>query len=105
MAGLFVGELLRLGWPARVTLLMVSIASAFLANAVRVVVLIQAFLESGYAGVDARHDTAGNVALLITYGLIVGFGFLLDRWMPPATEGEEESWARTTEQQPSPSTS
>lgn len=106
MAGLFVGELLRLGWPARLTLLMISVGAAFLANAVRVVVLIDAFLQSGYKGIDARHDTAGNVALIITYGLIVGFGFLLDRWMPEKEDyptGSSEAGA--VDQQPSPSAS
>lgn len=82
MAGLFVGELLRLSLPSRVTLLLVSVAAAFVSNAGRVVVLIRAFAEGGREGMDAAHDGVGFAALAVSYGLITAAGFALDRWGP-----------------------
>jgi len=92
MATLFVGELLCLSLPSRLTLLFVGVAASFLGNSVRVVLLIEAFAEGGREGMDHRHDSVGLAALALTYGIIVGVGFALNRWGPdpkPASLSEE----------------
>lgn len=83
MAGLFMGELLRLALPARITLLLVSAAAAFIGNTLRVVVLVRAFAEGGGDALDAAHDATGFAALACSYGLVIVTGFALDRWTPP----------------------
>jgi len=86
MAGVFVGELLRLTLPSRVTLLLIAVAAAFTANAIRVVALVEAFARQGHEGIDQRHDSAGFLALALTYGTVIGAGFLLDRFAPDESD-------------------
>ncbi len=82
MAGLFVGELLRLPPPARLALVMISAAGAFAGNALRVIVLVREFSEKGEAGLERAHDAAGFFALAVCYGIVIVSGFLMDRAAP-----------------------
>jgi exosortase len=79
MASLFVGELFLLSLPSRLTLLLIGMAGAFLGNAVRVVLLIQAFASGGKELMEQRHDGVGLAALTLTYGIIIGVGFAMSR--------------------------
>ncbi len=92
MAGLFVGELLRLPAPSRVALVMLAAAGAFVGNTFRVVLLVREFAAGGPEGLERAHDPAGLLALAISYGLVIASGFLMDRFNPAATVQTSKSF-------------
>ncbi len=73
MAALFLGEWLRLRWPARVLLVAVGLASAILGNFLRILLLVWRADVGGEAALQAVHDLAGWLALatsLVITGLV-----------------------------------
>lgn len=79
---LIVGELLRLGAPGRLLLVLLGAAASFAGNTFRVLTLIRAFFHGGFEGLEARHDSAGMISVSLTYGVILAAGFGLERLLP-----------------------
>lgn len=78
-AGFVVGELLKLSWPIRVFLLLVSGLVAFAGNSARVIFLVRHAFNHGDENLQKLHDTSGYVSLSISLAAILGIGYLFGR--------------------------
>ena len=71
MAALALGELSRFKIPKRITLLILALAVAVVANATRIVVLIRIAYNEGHDAMDKAHDGVGLWTAIVTY-LVIG---------------------------------
>lgn len=78
-AGFVLGEYLRLSIPARVLLFGSGLGLAFLMNGFRVIYLVQHAVAHPGADLQKVHDVSGYVSLTLTFALIGGAGWLLER--------------------------
>lgn len=78
-AGFVLGEYLRLSFPSRLLLFGSGLGLAFLMNGVRVIYLVQHAVAHPGADLQKVHDVSGYVSLTLTFALIGGTGWLLDR--------------------------
>ncbi len=79
MSAIFIGELFRFGIFRRLLLIGASVATAFLANILRVGFLAWSAASKGVAEVDRWHDPAGTTILLVTVAVILIVALRLDR--------------------------
>jgi exosortase/archaeosortase family protein len=77
MISLFLGELYRFSWVRRITLLGASLIFVLLANLTRTTFLVWAAASHGLHQMEAWHDTAGNIIMLIVVPSLMGLAYLI----------------------------
>lgn len=77
MLSLFLGEMHRFSWPRRAALLGASLVFVLLANLTRTTFLVWAAANRGLHQMEAWHDTAGNVIMLIVLPSLIGLAHLM----------------------------
>jgi len=87
MLSLFLGEMNRWTWPRRLTLLGASLLFVLVANLVRTTFLVWAAASRGVHQMEAWHDTAGNVVMLIVLPGLLGLSYLMKPKEPVAEAG------------------
>jgi len=90
-AGFVLGELLRLSLPSRLLLLVLSLGTAFLMNACRVIYLVQHAVARPDSDLERVHDVSGYVSLGATFALIAAAGWALGRLERAAASTPSES--------------
>lgn len=79
MAGLCLGELLRLNVVKRIVLVLMSLGLAIVCNSGRIFVLARITYDESMEASDAAHDSVGFWVLVFTYGGISLVAWLLTR--------------------------
>lgn len=77
MLSLFLGELNRWSWKRRVALLGASMLFVILANVVRTTFLVWVTAKRGIQQMEAWHDTAGTLIMLIVLPGLLGLSYLM----------------------------
>jgi exosortase len=77
MAALALGELRRFGLFKRLSLLVLALVTAVIANATRIIILTRLTYTEGHAAMDKAHDPIGIWTAVLTYSLIGVFAWLL----------------------------
>ncbi len=85
MISLFLGELYRFSSARRVVLLAASLVFVLLANLTRTTFLVWAAASHGLHQMEAWHDTAGNIIMLIVVPGLMGLAYLIQ---PKAEPGK-----------------
>jgi exosortase len=98
MLSLFLGEMNRWSWPRRLVLLGASMLFVLFANLVRTTFLVWAAASRGIHQMEAWHDTAGTLIMLIVLPCLIGLSYL----MRPKKPLEQASFGDRTALQPLP---
>jgi exosortase len=77
MISLFLGELYRFSWVRRGVLVGASLIFVLLANLTRTTFLVWAAASHGLHQMEAWHDTAGNIIMLIVVPSLIGLAYLI----------------------------
>lgn len=77
MAALALGELRRFRPLQRLSLLVLALVIAVIANATRIIILTRLTYTEGHAAMDEAHDTIGIWTAVVTYSLIGVLAWLL----------------------------
>jgi exosortase len=70
MLTLFLGEMYRLGFLRRATLLIAGVVVALMTNAVRTFILAKGAAENGLSSIESWHDSAGFTILTVNFGIL-----------------------------------
>lgn len=76
-AALVLGELRRFGISMRLSILVLALMIAIIANTTRIIVLTRLAYTEGHTAMDQAHDSIGLWTAIITYLLIGGVAWLL----------------------------
>ncbi len=90
-AGFVIGELLRLKWFIRIFLIIAGGTVAFLGNCARVVFLVKHVFDHGDVDLQKLHDISGYVSLTLTLVVILGIGFILERYKFAASKNHSRT--------------
>ena len=71
MVALFLGEMFRLRVTRRILLLVIAVLAALLGNILRSSLLALVASRNGLASIEAWHDPAGFMVLIVTLGLVI----------------------------------
>jgi len=77
MLSLFLGEMHRFFWVRRAVLIGASLLAVLLANLARTTFLVWAAANRGLHQMEAWHDTAGNLIMLIVLPSLIGLAYLI----------------------------
>lgn len=88
-AGFALGEFVRLSVLNRIAVLLLSLATAFCMNCLRVVYLVQYASRHPEADLEKVHDISGYISIALTFLIILGFAGLLRRL--PSRPGRGDS--------------
>jgi len=78
MLSLFLGEMNRWSWKRRLVLLGASMLFVLFANLVRTTFLVWTAASRGIHQMEAWHDTAGMLVMLIVLPCLIGLGYLMN---------------------------
>lgn len=87
MLSLFLGEMHRFSWFRRAGLLGASLLFVLLANLVRTTFLVWAAANHGIHQMEAWHDTAGILVMLIVLPGLMGLAHFMKPKVPPTVAG------------------
>jgi exosortase/archaeosortase family protein len=96
MAGLFLGELYRLKWPRRISLVLIGLILAFGFNVVRTLILTWQASSHGIAAIDKWHDPAGMIIFLISFACL----WALAGWLRHRAQKGEDRRSKIEDRQP-----
>lgn len=94
MISLFLGELYRFPWLRRGVLLGASLVFVLLSNLTRTTFLVWAAASRGLHQMEAWHDTAGNIIMLIVVPGLMGLAYLIRPKEAPAAPAATGTSAR-----------
>ncbi|GAB5559922.1 MAG: hypothetical protein SynsKO_15690 [Synoicihabitans sp.] len=88
MAGIFLGVLFRLGWKMGFGLVALGWVVAMVGNLIRTCFLVHVLAAQGHGQMEAVHDAAGSLVLVVTLLVLGAVAWKLPRPASPSTPSE-----------------